>query len=277
MRGATDADSVRDNLEHMSRQGVPNYFGEQRFGKRRYHEKDCLLKFAKDRKHWLHWLFEAKKRYGLCVLNYIVTSNHIHLLVLDRGQDEIAKSMQLIAGRTAQAYNQRKRRKRTFWEDRYHATAVATDEHLMRCLVYIDLNMVRAGVVKHPCDWAESGYGEIQDPHKRYAVIDTSALRTLLNCPDLPHLQYEHANQVRSVLASDRNRRDACWSESLAVGNREFVEGVRSALGSKARARGIVEQEDTVALREPKTFYGPHFGSEKAVLSPGNNPYTGKY
>lgn len=34
VRGASDADSARGNLEHMSREGVPNYFGEQRFGKR---------------------------------------------------------------------------------------------------------------------------------------------------------------------------------------------------------------------------------------------------
>ena len=63
----------------------------------RCHKKDFLLKFARDRDCWRHWLFEAKKRYGLCVLNYIVTSNHIHLLVRDRGQGEIARSMQLVA------------------------------------------------------------------------------------------------------------------------------------------------------------------------------------
>jgi len=33
-----------------------------------------------------------------------------------------------------------------FWEDRYHATAVAADAHLHRCIACIDLNMVRAGI-----------------------------------------------------------------------------------------------------------------------------------
>ena len=83
------------------------------------------------------------------MLDYL-TSNHIHLLVKDTGRDVIAQSMQLIAGRTAQEYNQRKNRQGAFWEDRYHATAIEADEHLHRCLVYIDLNMVRAGVVNHP-------------------------------------------------------------------------------------------------------------------------------
>ncbi len=31
----------------------------------RYHQKEFLLKFARDRECWLKWLFEAKKRYGL--------------------------------------------------------------------------------------------------------------------------------------------------------------------------------------------------------------------
>jgi REP element-mobilizing transposase RayT len=92
----------------------------------------------------LHWLFEAKKRFGLSVLNYMITSNHVHLLIKDTGPNVIADSIQLIAGRTAQEYNQRKDRQGAFWEDRYHATAIAADEHLHRCLIYIDLNMVRA-------------------------------------------------------------------------------------------------------------------------------------
>lgn len=96
---------------------------------------------------WLQWVFEARKRYGLVILNYVVTSNHIHLLVVDDGDREtIPKSIQLIAGRTGQQYNKRKNRKGGYWEDRYHATAIETGEHLLRCLVYIDLNMVRAGV-----------------------------------------------------------------------------------------------------------------------------------
>jgi hypothetical protein len=52
--------------------------------------------------------------------------------------------MQLIAGRTAQEYNQRKNRKGAFWEDRYHATAIETDARSYRqpcpigpCLIYL--------------------------------------------------------------------------------------------------------------------------------------------
>lgn len=73
-------------------------------------------------------------------------------------------SMQLAASRTGQEFNQRKLRQGAFWEDRYHATAVDSDEHLHRCLAYIDLNMVSAGVVGHPRAWPHGGYCEIQNP-----------------------------------------------------------------------------------------------------------------
>jgi REP-associated tyrosine transposase len=117
----------------------------------RCHKREFLLKFVRDRRRWLHWLYEAKKRFGTSVLNYAVTSNHIHLLVRDGKEGEvIPQTMQLIAGRTGQEYNQRKNRNGAFWEDRYHATAVEPGPHLFRCLVYIDLNKVRAGVVTHP-------------------------------------------------------------------------------------------------------------------------------
>ncbi|MFA6011950.1 MAG: transposase [Desulfobacteraceae bacterium] len=62
----------------------------------------------------------------------MVTSNHIHLLVLDAGgQNVIPDSIKLMAGRTAQEFNQRKNRKGAFWEDRYHATAVECDKHMI--------------------------------------------------------------------------------------------------------------------------------------------------
>jgi len=62
----------------------------------RCHKKEFLLKFAKDRQSWIDWLFEAKKRYGMVVLNYMATSKHIHLLVYEKqGGDFIPKSVQL--------------------------------------------------------------------------------------------------------------------------------------------------------------------------------------
>ncbi|HKJ22369.1 MAG TPA: transposase [Gammaproteobacteria bacterium] len=236
----------------------------------RCHKQEFLLKFLRDRRRWRHWLFESRKRYGLCVLNYTVTSNHIHLLVRDRGNGEIARSLQLIAGRTAQEFNQRKGRKGAFWEDRYHATAVDTDRYLARCMTYIDLNMVRAGVVRHPEEWPLCGYREIQHPPARYTVIDPSALLELFGLSDMADLQRTCREWVDDALRGAPPRREPAWSESLAVGGPQFIEAVKHRLGRQAVHRQAIHGDGAMALREPLPSYGTDSVPEMARLSGDN-------
>jgi putative transposase len=232
----------------------------------RCHRKQFLLKFARDRRAWVRWLYEARKRFGLCVLNYQVTSNHAHVLVLDRGRDEIAASMQLVAGRTGQDFNRRKARCGAFWEDRYHATAVDTDAHLAQCLVYIDLNMVRAGVVEHPREWREAGYHEIQRARGSYRIIDRATLSDLLAVSE-DRLARAHEEWVRSKLACGARSREPQWSAPIAVGRRAFVEQVQRDLGAQGRYRCIEEENGTAVLRDTESAYLPHFTPEMPGLS----------
>jgi REP element-mobilizing transposase RayT len=79
----------------------------------RCHKREFLLKFAKDRRRWLQWLFEARRRFGLSGLNYEITSNHIHLLVADeKSRGVIPDSIKLIAGRAGSGYNEIQQPKR---------------------------------------------------------------------------------------------------------------------------------------------------------------------
>ena len=230
-----------------------------------------MLKFAKDRRRWLQWLFEAKKRYGLPILNYAVTSNHIHLLVVGGGdRDVIPKSIKLIAGRTGQEYNKRKNRKGAFWEDRYHATAVENGEHLFRCLVYIDLNMVRAGVVDHPSEWFFCGYNEIQEPKRKNVLIDYEKLKTLLGFENYDQVKSYHKKWVSDYLGNENNVRDEKWTRSIAVGSRGFVDRVKSILGPLAIGRKSIEAGEAYELREPSISYGAHFGGKKGDIGPKN-------
>ncbi len=225
----------------------------------RCHKREFLLKLARDRRRWRHWLFEARKRFGLRVLNYIVASNHVHLLVHDRGQGEIARSMQLVAGRTGQEYNRRKGRQGAFWEDRYHATAVDCEEYLARCLAYIDLNMVRTGVITHPGDWAESGYRELIAPPERYKVIDVPALLGLLELRSITELQAARSGWIAADLSAGTSRREAAWSESLAVGSEAFVADFQRQLGVRAKYREVIDTGDIHCLREPAVSYNITF------------------
>jgi putative transposase len=127
----------------------------------------------------------------------MVTSNHIHLLVADDGgRDVIPKSMQLVAGRTGQEFNQRKNRNGAFWEDRYHATAIEDGDHFFRCCAYIDLNMVRAGVVDHPSQWLHSGYNEIQRPRRKNVLIDYEKVMELLGADNYDQVKRDHLGCV---------------------------------------------------------------------------------
>jgi putative transposase len=142
-------------------------------------------------------------------------------------------AIQLVAGRVGQEYNQRKRRKGAFWEDRYHATAIESGEHLSRCLVYIDLNMVRAGVVNHPAEWEFGGYHEIQGNRRRNTLLalDTLAEVTETDGPDA--LAKAHRDWVEEISASDKGRREEIWTKSVAVGSKRFVRKIQETLGAR--------------------------------------------
>ena len=204
----------------------------------RCHKREFLLRFKRDRYRWIQWLFEAKRRFGLVVLNYVVTSNHIHLIVKDDvDHNVIPQAMGLVAGRTAQAYNRRKNRKGAFWADRYHSTAIESGEHLFRCLVYVDLNMVRAGVVSHPSKWQYGGYVEIQSPRRKNIIIAYDRLRELAGFKDYRSFSTAHRQWVDEMSKDNSIKRDGRWSESVAVGSMRFTDRIKSAMGSMAKGR----------------------------------------
>ena len=221
---------------------------------------------------------EAKRRYGLVILNYMVTSNHIHLLVVDDGnRDVIPRSIQLVAGRTAWEYNQRKRRKGAFWEDRYHATAIETGEHLLQCMVYIDLNMVRAGIVNHPSEWPFSGYEEIQEPRRKCVLIGYERLKELAGIDIYSQFQAVHREWVNATLGQGRSVYDSKWTRSIAVGNMQFIGKVREELGIRATGRDIIRSGTSYELREPGVSYSYDFGLENSTLSPDNTYFWNFY
>ena len=103
--------------------------------------------------------------------------------------------MQLLAGRI-----QRKNCKGASWRDRYHATALQSNVHLIKCLTYIDLNMVRARVIKHPQEWVHNGYNEIQKPKQRYGRIDFKSLIRFFPVESQEDLKEAHRNWIKAEM-----------------------------------------------------------------------------
>jgi len=209
----------------------------------RCHKKEFLLKFRKDKLLWLYWTSQAKIRYGLIVLNFMITSNHIHLLATGQrgGQQAIPRALQLMESRVAQEYNGRKDRHGAFWEDRYHATAIECGAQFVNCLTYIDINMVRAGVVGHPKDWPYCGYDELMRPHVRRTgqLVDTGLLMELLGTKDIPALQSMRSEWIEQEIRKGRLQREPIWTESVAVGSEEYLRQIQAELGGRIKMAEI--------------------------------------
>jgi hypothetical protein len=152
--------------------------------------------------------------------------------------------MQLVAGRVGQVYNKSRNRKGAFWEKRYTATAVQTDEHLARCFLYIDLNMVRAKVVKHPRKWEHGGYHEIVKTKQRYRTINRKEVTRLLDVKE-KELGSLYQSWIKEALKQGNLRRNAVWSSELAVGDDGFVEMIKKNIGRWVSKISVQEDLDT--------------------------------
>jgi len=103
-------------------------------------------------------LLDAVKRHGVSVHAYVFMTNHIHLLASPSRADSLPKALQSLGRRYVQYFNYRYQRTGTLWEGRYRATVVDAEPYLVECMRYIELNPVRAGMVKHPADFIWSSY-----------------------------------------------------------------------------------------------------------------------
>ena len=206
----------------------------------RCHDRSFLLKFAKDRSLYREMLRELLDRFGIPLLGYCLTSNHVHLLMVSPERDPVASLMQCMAGDFAQKYNIRKKRSGAFWGDRYHATLVEGDRYLWRCLKYIDLNMVRAGVVRHPEEWEWCGYRELMGKRQRYRLIDPEALQYALgDGATLEAFRTDYAHSVEEAIRAGELQREAMWTESLAIGARSFAEEIKTTLKNRKRVETL--------------------------------------
>jgi putative transposase len=174
--------------------------------------------------------------------------------------------MQLVAGRTAQEYNKRKERKGAFWEDRYHATLIDTGSYLDQCMVYIDMNMLRAGVVKHPEAWLYCGFHELITRKSRYAILDVQSLMDLFSIQNSEDLIKLRRFAVEEAIRKEQHLiRDEKWTESVAVGSRSFLEKTKKENLVKCRGRVIDRKENLFILGEEKASYNAHFAPKKAL------------
>lgn len=148
--------------------------------------------------------------------------------------------MQLPSATMATHLNKRKGHEGSVWERPYQCTIIQNDVHLLNCLRYIDLNMVRAGAVDHPDNWRWCGYDELTGQRKRYRLLDTTRLAQSLNLNDETDLARIHEEGINELIALDTLKRESIWTEALAVGQQDFIATLRTHTENEQSSRRSV-------------------------------------
>lgn len=107
---------------------------------------------------YLDWLAAASARFGLRIHAYVLMTNHVHLLVTPERSESIGRSLQSVGRRYVQYFNYCYGRTGTLWEGRYRSTVIEAEDYLLACSRYIELNPVRAGMVRSPAHYRWSSY-----------------------------------------------------------------------------------------------------------------------
>jgi putative transposase len=133
---------------------------------------------------YVDWLKEAAQSHGCAIHAYVLMTNHVHLLVTPAHENSLPKTLQSLGRRYVQYFNKIYERTGTLWEGRYRATLVDSEGYLLTCCRYIELNPVRAEMVRHPRDYRWSSYqyhaegktNPLLTPHSIYQRLGGTAL-----------------------------------------------------------------------------------------------------
>jgi putative transposase len=223
----------------------------------RCHDRACLLRCASDRNEYRKRLRAALPGSGLLLLAYCITSNHVHLLATAGEPDEVPAFMQKVQGEYAEWYNRRRKRSGAYWDGRYHCTMIESGRHLWNCARYIDLNLVRAGAVRHPRDWRWCGFDELVGRRSRYRLLDRDKVAEYLTGGSGADWARDYEASVAEVLDRGRLVREPEWTESIGVGSRAFVDGIAAKIRWRARLEVSGSSGGSWTVREEAGRYAP--------------------
>ncbi|HEY5581631.1 MAG TPA: transposase [Rhodoferax sp.] len=125
----------------------------------RGNNRQAIFATKADYQTLLDLLEENAKKFDVAVHAYVLMSNHFHLLATPHTLEGVPQMMQAVGRRYVRYFNDSQRRSGTLWEGRYKSTLIQTERYLLACMVYIDLNPVRAGLVAQARDYPWSSHG----------------------------------------------------------------------------------------------------------------------
>jgi REP element-mobilizing transposase RayT len=129
-----------------------------------------------DRMDFCSRLARTVRRFEWTCRAFCLMTTHYHLLV-DVAENRLQSGMHLLNGQYAQEFNRRHGRSGHLHGDRYGASLVESDGHMLRAFRYIARNPVRAGLCDAPADWHWSSYRGTAGIDSGFAFVDNSPIR----------------------------------------------------------------------------------------------------
>ncbi len=109
----------------------------------------------KDFQHYLYWIAKYAKEYNVKIHAYCLMSNHVHFIVTPGDQNGMALMFKNVHMCYAQYKNVERKRLGHLWQGRFYS-CVLSRTHLLRVIRYVEMNPVRAKMVKHPWEYVWS-------------------------------------------------------------------------------------------------------------------------
>ncbi len=181
---------------------------------------------------YLKWLKEAAERYQCQIHAYVLMTNHVHLLATPKDASGITRLMQYVGRHYVPYINRTYGGSGSIWEGRYKASLVQEETYLLACMRYIELNPVRANMVKAPglYRWSSfhlNGLGESDD------LVEAHSLYLSLGKTDKSRQTAYKALFKLSIEGIEINDIRSAWQTGTPLGNDYFREKIESKLGCK--------------------------------------------
>jgi putative transposase len=202
----------------------------------RGNDRQDIFRHDGDRAFLHRCLVEATRQNGLLVHAYVFMSNHVHLLVTPQEPKSLSRSIQAVGRRYVGYFNFVHSRTGTLWEGRYRSSPVETDRYLLACHRYIEMNPVRAGLVRFPSDYRWSSHRFLARGWNDELVTPHEVVLALAGGEEARRAAYAGLFEI-SLAADTVDAIRSATRKGWAVGGEEFCARVAARTGRPARPR----------------------------------------
>ncbi len=150
----------------------------------RGNDRQPIFSTPQDYLQYLDFLNEARTLYPCKIYNYVLMTNHIHLLIEPKAGGALSKFMEHVSKGYAKYFNKKYGREGHVFQGRFKSFIVQEERYFFTCSRYIDLNPANAHMVASAQDYAWSGYGMLAHGQKGPLVLDFHLLYLQLGRSD---------------------------------------------------------------------------------------------